>query len=183
MVILINYPYNDNQVDKIIISTTGVSGMYDHTRRGIELTGEYSSEWSNICNIENKYVPLSALKCDIGSNNSASDDDLVFMQGMHNYASNNSLTQGSDNSAIYYSLAQGYRNLASSNSIAVGMNNTAYNNSQSFGQEAYASAGGMAINPHYWGSTSPTKAINNSFAMGKECVASSDSLATLLNKS
>ena len=174
---LINYPYNDNQVDKIIISTTGVSGMYDHTRGGIELTGEYSSEWSNICNIENKYVPLSALKCDIGSNNSASDDDLVFMQGMHNYASNNSLTQGSDNSAIYYSLAQGYRNLASSNSIAVGTNNTAYNNSQSFGQEAYASAGGMAINPHYWGSTSPTKAINNSFAIGKECVANDDSLA------
>ena len=178
---LINYPYNDNQVDKIIISTTGVSGMYDHTRGGIELTGEYSSEWSNICNIENKYVPLSALKCDIGSNNSASDDDLVFMQGMLNYASNNSLTQGSNNSAINNSLAQGYRNLASSNSIAVGMNNTAYNNSQSFGQEAYASAGGMAINPHYWGSTSPTKAINNSFAMGKECVASSDSLAFGLN--
>ena len=174
---LINYPYNDNQVDKIIISTTGVSGMYDHTRGGIKLTGEYSSEWSNICNIENKYVPLSALKCDIGSNNSASDDELVFMQGMSNYASNNSLTQGSNNSAIYDSLAQGYRNLASSNSIAVGMNNTAYNNSQSFGQEAYASAGGIAINPHYWGSTSPTKAINNSFAMGKECVASSDSLA------
>ena len=174
---LINYPYNDNQVDKIIISTTGVSGMYDHTRGGIELTGEYSSEWSNICNIENKYVPLSALKCDIGSNNSASDDELVFMQGMSNYASNNSLTQGNNNSAIYNSLAQGYRNLASSNSIAVGTNNTAYNNSQSFGQEAYASAGGMAINPHYWGSTSPTKAINNSFAMGKECVATSDSLA------
>ena len=174
---LINYPYNDTQVDKIIISTTGVSGMYDHTRGGIELTGEYSSEWSNICNIENKYVPLSALKCDIGSNNSASDDELVFMQGMSNYASNNSLTQGSNNSAIYNSLAQGYRNLASSNSIAVGTNNTAYNNSQSFGQEAYASAGGMSINPHYWGSTSPTKAINNSFAMGKECVATSDSLA------
>lgn len=174
---LINYPYNDTQVDKIIISTTGVSGMYDHTRGGIELTGEYSSEWSNICNIENKYVPLSALKCDIGSNNSASDDELVFMQGMSNYASNNSLTQGSNNSAIYNSLAQGYRNLASSNSIAVGTNNTAYNNSQSFGQEAYASAGGMAINPHYWGSASPTKAINNSFAMGKECVATSDSLA------
>ena len=174
---LINYPYNDTQVDKIIISTTGVSGMYDHTRGGIELTGEYSSKWSNICNIENKYVPLSALKCDIGSNNSASDDELVFMQGMSNYASNNSLTQGSNNSAIYNSLAQGYRNLASSNSIAVGTNNTAYNNSQSFGQEAYASAGGMAINPHYWGSTSPTKAINNSFAMGKECVATSDSLA------
>ena len=174
---LINYPYNDTQVDKIIISTTGVSGMYDHTRGGIKLTGEYSSEWSNICNIENKYVPLSALKCDIGSNNSASDDELVFMQGMSNYASNNSLTQGSNNSAIYNSLAQGYRNLASSNSIAVGTNNTAYNNSQSFGQEAYASAGGMAINPHYWGSASPTKAINNSFAMGKECVATSDSLA------
>ena len=178
---LINYPYNDTQVDKIIISTTGVSGMYDHTRGGIELTGEYSSKWSNICNIENKYVPLSALKCDIGSNNSASDDDLVFMQGMHNYASSYSLTQGSDNSAIYNSLAQGYRNLASSNSIAVGSNNTAYNNSQSFGQEAYASAGGMAINPHYWGSASPTKAINNSFAMGKECVATSDSLAFGLN--
>ena len=178
---LINYPYNDNQVDKIIISTTGVSGMYDHTRGGIELTGEYSSEWSNICNIENKYVPLSALKCDIGSNNSASNDALVFMQGMHNYASNNSLTQGSNNSAINDSLAQGYRNLASSNSIAVGINNSAYANSQSFGQEAYASAGGMAINPHYWGSTSPTKAINNSFAMGKECVASSDSLAFGLN--
>ena len=174
---LINYPYNDTQVDKIIISTTGVSGMYDHTRGGIKLTGEYSSEWSNICNIENKYVPLSALKCDIGSNNSASDDELVFMQGMSNYASNNSLTQGSNNSAIYNSLAQGYRNLASSNSIAVGMNNSAYANSQSFGQEAYASAGGMAINPHYWGSASPTKAINNSFAMGKECVATSDSLA------
>ena len=174
---LINYPYNDGQVDKIIISTTGVSGMYDHTRGGVGGTGEYSSEWSKICNIENKYVPLSAIKCDIGRNNSASDDALVFMQGMHNYASNNSLTQGSNNSAIYYSLAQGYRNLASSNSIAVGSNNTAYANSQSFGQEAYASAGGMAINPHYWGSTSPTKAINNSFAMGKECVASSDSLA------
>lgn len=174
---LINYPYNDNQVDKIIISTTGVSGMYDHSHGGIELTGTYSSEWSNFCNIENKYVPLSAIKCDIGSNNSASDDDLVFMQGMHNYASSNSLTQGSNNSAIYNSLAQGYRNLASSNSIAVGMNNSAYANSQSFGQEAYASAGGIAINPHYWGSTSPTKAINNSFAMGKECVATSDSLA------
>ena len=174
---LINYPYNDNQVDKIIISTTGVSGMYDHSHGGIELTGTYSSEWSNFCNIENKYVPLSAIKCDIGSNNSASDDDLVFMQGMHNYASSNSLTQGSNNSAIYNSLAQGYRNLASSNSIAVGMNNSAYANSQSFGEEAYASAGGIAINPHYWGSTSPTEAINNSFSMGKECVASSDSLA------
>ena len=174
---LINYPYNDNQVDKIIISTTGVSGMYDHSHGGIEFTGTYSSEWSNFCNIENKYVPLSAINCDIGRNNSASDDDLVFMQGMHNYASNNSLTQGSNNSAIYYSLAQGYRNLASSNSIAVGMNNSAYANSQSFGEEAYASAGGIAINPHYWGSTSPTKAINNSFAMGKECVATSDSLA------
>ena len=174
---LINYPYNDNQVDKIIISTTGVSGMYNHSHGGIELTGTYSSEWSNICNIENKYVPLSAIKCDIGSNNSASDDELVFMQGMNNYASNKSLTQGSDNSAIFNSLAQGYRNLASSKSIAVGTNNTAYANSQSFGQEAYASAGGMAINPHYWGSTSPTKAIHNSFAMGKECVANDDSLA------
>ena len=174
---LINYPYNDNQVDKIIISTTGVSGMYDHSHGGIELTGTYSSEWSNFCNIENKYVPLSAIKCDIGSNNSASDDELVFMQGMNNYASNNSLSQGSNNSAINDSLAQGYRNLASSNSIAVGMNNSAYANSQSFGQDAYASAGGIAINPHYWGSTSPTKAINNSFAMGKECVATSDSLA------
>lgn len=174
---LINYPYNDNQVDKIIISTTGVSGMYDHRHGGVGGTGEYSSEWSNICNIENKYVPLSALKCDIGSNNSASNDELVFMQGMSNYASNNSLTQGSNNSAMYNSLAQGYRNLASSNSIAIGNNNTAYANSQSFGQEAYASAGGIAINPHYWGSTSPTKAINNSFAMGKECVATSDSLA------
>lgn len=174
---LINYPYNDNQVDKIIISTTGVSGMYDHTHGGFVSTGEYSSEWSKICNIENKYVPLSAIKCDIGSNNSASDNELVFMQGMHNYASNNSLTQGSNNSAIYNSLAQGYSNLASSNSISVGTNNTAYDNSQSFGQEAYASAGGIAINPHYWGSASPTKAINNSFAMGKECVATSDSLA------
>lgn len=174
---LINYPYNDGQVDKIIISTTGVSGMYDHIRGGVGGTGEYSSEWSKICNIENKYVPLSAIKCDIGSNNSASDDELVFMQGMDNYASNNSLSQGSNNSAIYYSLAQGYRNLVSSNSIAVGINNTAYANSQSFGEEAYASAGGMAINPHYWGSASPTKAINNSFAMGKECVANDDSLA------
>lgn len=174
---LINYPYNDNQVDKIIISTTGVSGMYDHRHGGVGGTGEYSSEWSNICNIENKYVPLSAIKCDIGSNNSASDNELVFMQGMNNYASNNSLTQGSNNSAIYNSLAQGYRNLASSNSIAVGTNNTAYANSQSFGQESYASAGGIAINPHYWGSASPTKAINNSFAMGKECVATNDSLA------
>lgn len=174
---LINYPYNDNQVDKIIISTTGVSGMYDHRHGGVGGTGEYSSEWSNICNIENKYVPLSAIKCDIGSNNSASDNELVFMQGMNNYASNNSLTQGSNNSAIYNSLAQGYRNLASSNSIAVGTNNSAYANSQSFGQEAYASAGGIAINPHYWGSASPTKAINNSFAMGKECVANDDSLA------
>ena len=174
---LINYNNYSNQVDKIIISTTGVSGMYDHTHGGFVSTGEYSSEWSNICNIENKYVPLSALKCDIGSNNSASNDDLVFMQGMSNYAYGNSLTQGSNNSAINHSLAQGYRNLASSNSIAVGMNNSAYANSQSFGQESYASAGGIAINPHYWGSASPTKAINNSFAMGKECVASSDSLA------
>ena len=174
---LINYPYNDGQVDKIIISTTGVSGMYDHTRGGVGGTGEYSSEWSKICNIENKYVPLSALKCDIGRNNSAADDTLVFMQGMHNYAYDNSLTQGSNNSAINDSLAQGYRNLASSKSIAVGMNNSAYANSQSFGQEAYASAGGIAINPHYWGSASPTKAINNSFAMGKECVANDDSLA------
>lgn len=174
---LINYNNYSNQVDKIIISTTGVSGMYDHTHGGFVSTGEYSSEWSNICNIENKYVPLSALKCDIGSNNSASNDELVFMQGMSNYAYGNSLTQGSNNSAINYSLAQGYRNLASSNSIAVGMNNSAYANSQSFGQEAYASAGGIAINPHYWGSASPTKAINNSFAMGKECVANDDSLA------
>lgn len=174
---LINYNNYSNQVDKIIISTTGVSGMYDHTHGGFVSTGEYSSEWSNICNIENKYVPLSALKCDIGSNNSASNDDLVFMQGMSNYAYDNSLTQGSNNSAINNSLAQGYRNLASSNSIAVGMNNSAYANSQSFGQEAYASAGGIAINPHYWGSASPTKAINNSFAMGKECVANDDSLA------
>lgn len=174
---LINYNNYSNQVDKIIISTTGVSGMYDHTHGGFVSTGEYSSEWSNICNIENKYVPLSALKCDIGSNNSASNDELVFMQGMSNYAYGNSLTQGSNNSAINDSLAQGYRNLASSNSIAVGMNNSAYANSQSFGQEAYASAGGIAINPHYWGSASPTKAINNSFAMGKECVANDDSLA------
>lgn len=174
---LINYNNYSNQVDKIIISTTGVSGMYDHTHGGFVSTGEYSSEWSNICNIENKYVPLSALKCDIGSNNSASNDELVFMQGMSNYAYGNSLTQGSDNSAINNSLAQGYRNLASSNSIAVGMNNSAYANSQSFGQESYASAGGIAINPHYWGSASPTKAINNSFAMGKECVANNDSLA------
>lgn len=174
---LINYNNYSNQVDKIIISTTGVSGMYDHTHGGFVSTGEYSSEWSNICNIENKYVPLSALKCDIGSNNSASNDDLVFMQGMSNYAYGNSLTQGSNNSAINNSLAQGYRNLASSNSIAVGMNNSSYANSQSFGQEAYASAGGIAINPHYWGSASPTKAINNSFAMGKECVANDDSLA------
>ena len=174
---LINYNNYSNQVDKIIISTTGVSGMYDHTHGGVGSTGEYSSEWSNICNIENKYVPLSALKCDIGSNNSASNDELVFMQGMSNYAYGNSLTQGSNNSAINDSLAQGYRNLASSNSIAVGMNNSAYANSQSFGQEAYASAGGIAINPHYWGSASPTKAINNSFAMGKECVANDDSLA------
>lgn len=174
---LINYNNYSNQVDKIIISTTGVSGMYDHTHGGFVSTGEYSSEWSNICNIENKYVPLSALKCDIGSNNSASNDELVFMQGMSNYAYGNSLTQGSNNSAINNSLAQGYRNLASSNSIAVGMNNSAYANSQSFGQEAYASAGGIAINPHYWGSASPTKAINNSFAMGKECVANDDSLA------
>ena len=174
---LINYNNYSNQVDKIIISTTGVSGMYDHTHGGFVSTGEYSSEWSNICNIENKYVPLSALKCDIGSNNSASNDELVFMQGMSNYAYGNSLTQGSNNSAINNSLAQGYRNLASSNSIAVGMNNSAYANSQSFGQESYASAGGIAINPHYWGSASPTKAINNSFAMGKECVANDDSLA------
>lgn len=174
---LINYNNYSNQVDKIIISTTGVSGMYDHTHGGFVNTGEYSSEWSNICNIENKYVPLSALKCDIGSNNSASNDELVFMQGMSNYAYGNSLTQGSNNSAINDSLAQGYRNLASSNSIAVGMNNSAYANSQSFGQESYASAGGIAINPHYWGSASPTKAINNSFAMGKECVANDDSLA------
>lgn len=174
---LINYNNYSNQVDKIIISTTGVSGMYDHTHGGFVNTGEYSSEWSNICNIENKYVPLSALKCDIGSNNSASNDELVFMQGISNYAYGNSLTQGSNNSAINDSLAQGYRNLASSNSIAVGMNNSAYANSQSFGQEAYASAGGIAINPHYWGSASPTKAINNSFAMGKECVANDDSLA------
>ena len=174
---LINYNNYSNQVDKIIISTTGVSGMYDHTHGGVGSTGEYSSEWSNICNIENKYVPLSALKCDIGSNNSASNDELVFMQGMSNYAYGNSLTQGSNNSAINNSLAQGYRNLASSNSIAVGMNNSAYANSQSFGQESYASAGGIAINPHYWGSASPTKAINNSFAMGKECVANDDSLA------
>lgn len=178
---LINYNNYSNQVDKIIISTTGVSGMYDHTHGGIVSTGEYSSEWSNICNIENKYVPLSALKCDIGSNNSASNDELVFMQGMSNYAYGNSLTQGSNNSAINNSLAQGYRNLASSNSIAVGINNSAYANSQSFGQEAYASAGGIAINPHYWGSASPTKAINNSFAMGKECVANDDSLAFGLN--
>lgn len=173
---LINYPYNDNQVDKIIISTTGVSGMYDHSRGGHTSTGEYSSEWSNLCNIDNKYVPLSAQKCDIGSNNIASDNDLVFMQGMSNYAYNNALAQGTNNTAITNSLAQGYHNSAESYSIAVGMNNTAYLQAQAFGKNAFASAG-MAINPHYWGSTIPTMAINNSFAMGKECEATSDSLA------
>ena len=173
---LINYPYNDNQVDKIIISTTGVSGMYDHSHGGIASTGEYSSEWSNLCNIDNKYVPLSAQKCVIGSNNTASDNDLVFIQGMSNYAYDNSLAQGTNNSAITNSLAQGHHNSAESYSIAVGMNNTAYLQSQAFGKNAFASAG-MAINPSIWGSNNPTCAFANGFAMGKDCLASGNSFA------
>lgn len=173
---LINYPYNDNQVDKIIISTTGVSGMYDHSHGGIASTGEYSSEWSNLCNIDNKYVPLSAQKCVIGSNNTVSDNDLVFIQGMSNYAYVNSLAQGTNNSAITNSLAQGHHNSAEYNSIAVGMNNTAYLQSQAFGSNAFASAG-MAINPNIWGTNNPTCAFANGFAMGKDCLASGNSFA------
>lgn len=173
---LINYPYNDNYVDKIIISTTGVSGMYDHSRGGIASTGKYSSEWSNLCNIDNKYVPLSAQTCVIGSENLASDNELVFMQGRSNYAYNNALAQGTNNSAITNSLAQGHHNSAESYSIAVGMNNTAFAQSQAFGKNAFASAG-MAINPNIWQSNNPTCAFANGFAMGKDCLASGNSFA------
>ena len=154
----------DNDIYSVIINPNILSGSYSSNRGGTISTGNYQSDWISICrNASGDYVPKTANQCSIGEANNTAIGNYVLVQGESNFAST-------------YSFAQGTDNTAKSNSITQGSANSATNNAQAFGEQAYASAG-IAINPHLWGSTTPTMAINNSFAMGKECVASGNSFA------
>lgn len=153
-----------NDIYSVIINPNILSGSYSSNRGGIISTGNYQSDWISICrNASGDYVPKTANQCSIGEANNTALGNYVLVQGELNFANTYSFAQGTDNTAKY-------------NSIAQGSANSATNNAQAFGEQAYASAG-VAINPHLWGSTTPTMAINNSFAMGKECVATADSLS------
>lgn len=129
------------------------------TSSKLELTEEFNTKQNNllfsgenntITAINNsaiggaigEYVPLSSLRCTIGSGNvvntstsyfalaqgsanSAKED--AFAQGNSNYANDKSIAQGKNNSALYTSFAQGNSNYANNYCFTQGNKNSAYN--------------------------------------------------------
>lgn len=134
------------------------------------------------------YVPYSATKLVIGSNNdiSVNNSDNTFAQGTNNKVSTSPYTfvQGEANSAVnYYNLAQGYGNYAQDHSLAQGSNNTAISVSFAQGQnctaESYTFTQGTnnsAVTTSF-AQGSANKARYDSFAQGNRNSAFSQSLA------
>lgn len=134
------------------------------------------------------YVPYSATKLAIGSNNDISvfNSDNSFAQGTNNKVSTSpySFVQGEANSAVnYYNLAQGYGNYAQDHSLAQGSNNTAISVSFAQGQnctaESYTFTQGTnnsAVTTSF-AQGSANKARYDSFAQGNSNSAFSQSLA------
>ena len=142
--------------------------------------------WSNIG--LDDYVPYSATKLAIGSNNdiSESNSDNSFAQGTNNKVSTspNSFVQGEANSAVnYYSLSQGYGNYAQDHALAQGTNNSAISLSLVQGQNNTARSYSIAQGTQNSADTtafaqgSANKARYDSFAQGNRNSAFSQSLA------
>lgn len=121
------------------------------------------------------YVPYSATKLAIGSNNDISENnsDNTFAQGTNNKiaTSQYSFVQGVSNSAVNsYSLAQGYSNYAQDLALAQG----SYNNviTVSFAQGQHNTATSYTFTQGTYNS-----ALTTSFAQGSANKAKYDSLA------
>ena len=146
--------------------------------------------WAEITggSIGDDYVPYSATKLAIGSNNNISENnsDNSFAQGTNNKVSTSpdSFVQGEANSAVnYYSLAQGYANYAQEISLAQGSNNNAITVSFAQGQhntaKSYSIAQGTQNSADItaFAQGSANKASYDSFAQGNRNSAFSQSLA------
>lgn len=121
------------------------------------------------------YVPYSATKLAIGSNNDISENnsDNTFAQGTNNKIATSpySFVQGVSNSAVNsYSLAQGYSNYAQDIALAQGSNNTAITVSFAQGQHNTSTSYTFTQGTH-------NSALTTSFAQGSANKAKSDSLA------
>ena len=121
------------------------------------------------------YVPYSATKLAIGSNNdiSESNSNNSFAQGTNNKVSTSpdSFVQGEANSAVnYYSLAQGYGNYAQAHALAQGTNNHANTVSLTQGQNNSATTYSFAQGTE-------NSAVTTSFAQGSANKARYDSFA------
>lgn len=125
--------------------------------------------------IGDDYVPYSATKLAIGSNNDISENnsDNSFAQGTNNKisTSNYSFAQGQANSAVNsYSLSQGYANYAQNISLAQGSYNNA--NTLSFAQGQHNSATSYTFTQG-----TNNSALTTSFAQGSANRARYDSFA------
>lgn len=104
---------------------------------------------------ETAYVPLSAIECKIGNDNSANEisfaqgqgasaKTISFAQGLNSVAQTYSFAQGLANSS-YRSFTQGSFNIANEYSIAQGISSIALDYSQAFGAGSVIANTGMAI--------------------------------------
>ena len=121
------------------------------------------------------YVPYSATKLAIGSNNDISENnsDNTFAQGTNNKIATSpySFVQGVSNSAVNsYSLAQGYSNYAQDLALAQGSYNNASTVSFAQGQHNTATSYTFTQGTH-------NSALTTSFAQGSANKARYDSLA------
>lgn len=145
---------NSIEYDAVTISAVSEGRGYHNT---------YSSTWVDIINAsKGAYVPLSAIACEIGANNSANDDS--FAQGANNYAETNSMAQGYYNSAYSNSFAQGSNNSAERNSFAWGTSNTAAHDSITMGKHLITKPGQIALG--WYGKANTAAANNVIFAIG-----------------
>jgi len=200
------------------LTTTGwkdiAEGFYDKTSidNSLNLKQDnllFSGENNTITAINNsaigggggatgEYVPLSALRCTIGSGNEVNTStsyfalaqgsansaiENAFAQGNSNYANSKSIAQGKNNSALYTSFAQGYQNAARTASFAQGQGNSAINTGfaagisntaeiDSFAQGYYCSANSRSI-----AQGENVTAYNYAIAQGSDSLAISQSIA------
>lgn len=135
-----------------------------------------------------EYVPLSAMQCTIGINNTNTNQGVSFTQGFSNTVQNdNAFAQGTSNTVSQQSMAQGIANSAYNNSFAQG--GGAYANTFSFaqgngisanntamvqGKNSYSDTDSLAVGEN-------VSAISYSLAVGKGNTAFQGSIAVGLN--
>ncbi len=152
---------SDNTVTftQAILNQTKLDNVYDTVNTN-------SASWGG-GSTTGEYVPLSATACSIGNNTATATQS--FSQGVNNQGlGTESFTQGYGNSAYNGALAQGRECYASNYSIAQGSNCSALvSPGQAFGQGTVISSVGMVIGQYNKTSANVSFVIGNGVASNR----------------